>query len=302
MKSNIHILTNSFFNSLDIDGRKRIENFSVFKFPFSKQSLDLIPILKKAYRADYYLSAKVLSGSLTVRIDFKIYKYEKDHCFFITPNNITQLIDFTSDCILEGLTFKSDFIREGKLPENLVTHMDFFSYRYDRVLRLNSNDSRQYSKTICKMCERVSTFKEKVYGMELLVNSFSEFVLEIAGIYKEHRASLGFLINHKEELVYSFVTLARQFHLSERNLSFYSKKLAITTKHLSETTKETIGKTAGEIIDELNLLEAKRLLEYTDLSIAEISDQLKFSSPAFFSKFFSRQAGHSPKAYRLGLN
>ena len=46
------------------------------------------------------------------------------------------------------------------------------------------------------------------------------------------------------------------------------------------------------------LLEAKRQLVYTTQTIQQVSDDLGFSEPAYFSRFFKRFAGVSPRAFR----
>lgn len=58
------------------------------------------------------------------------------------------------------------------------------------------------------------------------------------------------------------------------------------------------GKTPHNLIAERILLEAKRLLTYSDLSIAEIADYLGYSEPTHFGRFFRRYLGLSPHTWR----
>lgn len=55
-----------------------------------------------------------------------------------------------------------------------------------------------------------------------------------------------------------------------------------------------------QILDQRALVEAQRALVYTNLSIAEIADNLGFPDAAYFSRFFARRAGRPPRAYRAG--
>src|SRR5690606_4416094 len=64
----------------------------------------------------------------------------------------------------------------------------------------------------------------------------------------------------KEEIKTEFQQLVTKHCVRERKLPFYAAKLFISPKHLMETIKEETGKTAGEIIDEAVMLEAKLLL------------------------------------------
>lgn len=72
----------------------------------------------------------------------------------------------------------------------------------------------------------------------------------------------------------------------------------LTPKHLSGVVKEVSGKTVGEWIDELVILEAKALLNSSSMNIQEIADRLNFANQSFFGKYFKHYTGMSPKEYR----
>ena len=85
---------------------------------------------------------------------------------------------------------------------------------------------------------------------------------------------------------------------SERSVKFYADQLCLTPKHLSGVVKEVSGKTVGEWIDELVILEAKALLNSSSMNIQEIADRLNFANQSFFGKYFKHYTGMSPKEYR----
>ncbi|MNE89947.1 Transcriptional activator NphR [compost metagenome] len=58
------------------------------------------------------------------------------------------------------------------------------------------------------------------------------------------------------------------------------------------------GQSALQIIHQRLLLEAKRNLIYTNMTVSQVSDSLGFSDPTYFSRFFRRLGGQSPKAFR----
>ena len=101
-----------------------------------------------------------------------------------------------------------------------------------------------------------------------------------------------------EDLFYRFIVLVEEKFKYQRVLSDYAKDLCISTKHLSTLVKELSGRTAGSWIDSYVILEAKRLLISTDMSIQEVSEQLHFANQSFFGKFFKHNTGKSPSQYR----
>ena len=78
----------------------------------------------------------------------------------------------------------------------------------------------------------------------------------------------------------------------------YAELLYITPNHLNALCKDIIGLSAGELIREQVILEAKRLLINLDLSIADIADKLNFSDHSYFIKFFKKHEGLTPEKFR----
>ena len=74
--------------------------------------------------------------------------------------------------------------------------------------------------------------------------------------------------------------------------------LDITPKYLTTATRGLTGKTAGELIDEMLITEAKVLLNESGLPIAHIAESLSFSDQFVFSKFFKKHCGQNPSSYR----
>lgn len=89
------------------------------------------------------------------------------------------------------------------------------------------------------------------------------------------------------------ILLDRSFTTIQR-VQDYALKLKITPHRLIECVREKSGRTPGEIIDERLLLEGKRLLFYSDKTIAEIAYALSFKDPSHFGHFFKRHVGCSP--------
>ena len=101
------------------------------------------------------------------------------------------------------------------------------------------------------------------------------------------------------------VDLARGFrslvdrHLKDHwTVAAYASELAITPTHLNRICRQVLDCSALEVIHDRLLLEAKRNLIYTSMTVKEVSNALCFSDPAYFTRFFAKNAGQSPTAFR----
>jgi AraC family transcriptional regulator, transcriptional activator of pobA len=86
----------------------------------------------------------------------------------------------------------------------------------------------------------------------------------------------------------------------ERLISFYAEKLSMTADRLNDHVKRATGVTAGHLIRQRVLTEAKRQLVFTNQAIHEIAYDLAFSDPSHFTRFFRKQTGTTPQAFREG--
>lgn len=85
---------------------------------------------------------------------------------------------------------------------------------------------------------------------------------------------------------------------SERQIGFYAGKLAMTADRLNDHVKRATGVTAGHLLRQRLLTEAKRQLVFTDLTIGEVAYDLAFADPSHFARFFKKQTGSTPQAFR----
>jgi len=94
--------------------------------------------------------------------------------------------------------------------------------------------------------------------------------------------------------------LIEEHFRKERLISFYAEKLAMTADRLNDHVKRATGVTAGHLIRQRVLTEAKRQLVFTNQAIHEIAYDLAFSDPSHFTRFFRKQTGTTPQAFREG--
>lgn len=163
-----------------------------------------------------------------------------------------------------------------------------------------ATDVARIEEPLQRLAHRIEHLADHPRGRELVQHTFMELCLEFSagGDCPEHGTSAT--NGRKEELVARFVDLAQEHHVHRRRLSFYSERLAVTSKHLSETVKDVTGRTAMQVLNDLLVSRSKSLLHERGRSISQVAYDLAFGDPTVFSKFFKRMTGRSPREFRAG--
>ncbi|OLF13935.1 AraC family transcriptional regulator [Actinophytocola xinjiangensis] len=95
-----------------------------------------------------------------------------------------------------------------------------------------------------------------------------------------------------------FVRLVGRAGLEPWLVRDYARHLGVTPGHLTEAVRLATGRTPAEHVRAARAREAMRLLVSTDLTVRRIADRVGFADPAYFCRFFRREAGVSPGDFR----
>jgi len=108
-------------------------------------------------------------------------------------------------------------------------------------------------------------------------------------------------VTHQTPIGRKFNTLIETQFANGWSVRDYADALAVTPGHLSRVVRAETGLAASKVIEERIIREARRNLSYTNMSISEIAYDLGFIDPAYFSRFFSKSVGISPRKFRANL-
>ncbi|HKK79985.1 MAG TPA: AraC family transcriptional regulator [Phaeodactylibacter sp.] len=247
------------------------------------------------HRHDYYTVLLVMDAAGEHLIDDHRYPFEGEQVFFVSPGQVHQVALRQKP---KGwvLTFTADFLLGNNIPESFISNINLFrDFGETPPLQLDETTKSRLCRTVREMESCLPpelSYRERALGA----------LLQLFLIYCNNSCSL-----HANQLDESnpgvcrwrsFKKLVDQQYAHWHKVQDYANELYVTPKHLSQTVKNITGKTAKTIIQDRILLEAKRLLIHTELSVKEIALRLGFEAPLHFSAFFKKQAGQSASEFR----
>lgn len=148
--------------------------------------------------------------------------------------------------------------------------------------------------------ERLSLYRpdEKELYSSIIHNIVETLILD--GMRHISHMSLNSTAEHSiyMDTVNSFRILLHRDFRKNKTTGYYADLLNMTSRRLTQITEKVLGKTPKQLITEKLIKEGVRLLKYSNLSVAEISDDLVFSDDGNFSNFIKRNTGKTPSDIR----
>jgi AraC family transcriptional regulator, transcriptional activator of pobA len=189
--------------------------------------------------------------------------------------------------------FQPEFLSHH--PKGTREEFPFFQTTEINVFPISAEDKANLKDHLLHLNK---TFKHShPYRTQKLQALLLAFLFDCKALYENYRSSLE-QQGTKSSLVTRFQQLLEQHYLTKQSIKEYAAMLHVSPNHLSQVVSSSLGHKASNLITDRVLLEAKKLLRYSDLSIAEIGDYLGFSEPTHFTRFFKRNTDVKPLEYR----
>jgi AraC family transcriptional activator of pobA len=99
-----------------------------------------------------------------------------------------------------------------------------------------------------------------------------------------------------------FAALLERAFARHHEVGYYADALAVPAAALSRALVNLTGRGTKELIVERAMVEAMRLLRFTDLTVGEVAFRVGYGDPLYFSRAFKRFTGRAPQAYRTEVH
>lgn len=252
--------------------------------------------VKYPHRHDFFEVLYLKKGSGFHVIDGNNYEI-KPPCVFFMSRGQAHKLELSQD--IEGyiFIFTADFYLLNRTDQNRLIEFPFFYtiHQDNPPLQIeNESDIRFLEDLFRKGIAEIA--RPDGYSVEML-RSILDLILTTCSA--RYQVSESLMNKGKGQiLVKRFFHLLEENHRKNLSLNEYAQMIGVTANHLTQTIKQLTGKTSSQIIKDKQLLEIKRLLVHTNLSVSEIAGQLNFDDQSYFTKFFKRETGVTPLQYR----
>lgn len=231
---------------------------------------------------NYYLFIFIDTGSLRVSVDFNEGVLEAHTCGFLEPGKVHQYKQSSPDAhgfilgVDSSLLYKTTLTRLGRFTFKKTKftidrrHEEELGVLFPLLLRRRSKStSPAFAQPIIAIFEEIATLDSEDQSCGRTMNIFLEFKTFVKKyLYREHKPS------------------------------FYADKLNITSGYLNEVVNNVMYVSTQKYILSEIIMQARRELATSSLSIQQVAEQLGYDDPAYFSRIFSKVYGMSPQAFR----
>jgi AraC-like DNA-binding protein len=232
---------------------------------------------KGIHRDSHYLFLFLQSGKAEVMVDFKDFKVEGPAVFCITPGQVHYSKNF--DIYGWFLAVNSDLV-----PNEVRA---VFEESLFPILPVKIEP--EFAKTLDECAQLLYVYHKKAKNDLNIVQSLLDaYTAMMTSVFAEKPNQEEIKESRALKLTRQFKTLVKQRFKTLKSPSSYAELMNISPSYLTEVVKDITGKPAGYWIQQEIIIEAKRLLFYTDLTVKEIANELGYDDYAYFSRLFSK--------------
>lgn len=277
MKREVNIKTFNFKTSVvEIE----VKNLSFIK--------ELPNLLGMPHKVSFYQLVWINKGQAKHRIDFHEIQIHADEVLVISPGQVCEF-DTTSEYSGKMILFTDSFFSVSEADTNFLYTSQILS-----LIKQNR---------IVSICPLLMGNLMQLLEEEMKVSAdkyqagISQSILRIILFAAERTLKATHSANILS-LASDFCNAVETNFKENKKLEYYTNLLAVGEKALSREIKELTGETPKVYIDKRVVLEAKRLLAYSSLSVKEIGFSLGFEEPANFNNFFRKHTNRTPIQFR----
>ena len=264
---------------------------------FARQDTLKTP-LNKPHRLDFYQILFITRGKGIHYLDFQKHAFQSGSILFMSKGQV-QSFDVENDKDGFLILFTEDFLSKNLIHSDVLSFYRLYNYHLHLpIIQPDQVETNVFDNIVNEIYIEYN-FPDHFAKEEILRLLLKLLLLRAERIKRtllpqeknaEWFIQFGIFQNRLEE------------HISDtRNAKDYAKMMAVSYKHLNVICKSITRLTAKEIIDNFLVLEIKRHLAVSEISIKELAYKLGFGEPTNFVKYFKKHTNQTPSQFRKNL-
>jgi len=253
------------------------------------------------FRSDTYSIILLTQGEAKYKIGLSEYHITDGSLYFQAPQHLRYYNRLSE---WEGfvIVFMNGFFEKHSALKELVTQFEGFKITSQVVVPLEKNVLEETEKIFQHLydisySESSFRFAKAKPLLELILLQSKELYSALYQKRKETKQNR--IVKAFEHMVEQHLYDITQNRVEKvLGIAEIAKKINVNATYLGEVLKKATGKTPKEILSDRIILEARSLLNNTDMAISEIAYFLKFQDASNFTKFFKQKMGVSPSEFR----
>ena len=249
---------------------------------------ELPKLLGQPHKATFYQIIWITEGEATFRIDLRDITIQSNEILIISAGQVCEF-DTKSNYSGKLILFTGTFFTMTELDSNFLHTAEILN-----PVSLNKTVSicPQLAENLTALLDEELKHPVDKFQAGIAQSFLRVLLLETERQLTANPSSLSNNIGRK------FYNAVEQHFKENRNTEFYVNLLGVNEKALSKKVKALTGNTPKIYIDSRTILEAKRLLSYSSLSIKEVGFELGFDEPTNFNKYFRKHTGVTPAQFK----
>lgn len=248
------------------------------------------------HRTDFYILLIVTQGKGVHVIDFEEIELKTNDILIISPDQVHY---FRPEKNYDGLliAFTETFYAQSAYDKDFLGSAHIFNpLRGTPLLKPAVGEIAFFKESLNSLNTELNKFYDN-FQTPILHNHLSNLLYYAERSFIQSSDS-NILLSKDCLYTLAFKKLVRQKFIEHITVREYANELLISERRLQKATKIALGKSPKAYINDHIVLESKRLLVHENATIKEISYRLGFEEPTNFTKFFTKQTGHSPKVLK----
>lgn len=243
------------------------------------------------HRHSFYTLILFLEGTGQHIVDFDKIRIKPNRLFFLNPNQV-HLLKVNEAVKYDIIQFSENYVLFYN--SSISIHQDFkFISPLNAQIFVDLENSKTYE--LHQLFRQIKKERESPLSNDKVVANYLQIVLEKIKIYLEPSQNLNNDIN---PIIQSYFNLIECHFNESLSVKHYSDKLNISSNYLNILSNRETGKSALSHVNDRLILEAKRLVVHSDLSISQIAHKLNYCDTSYFIKKFKASTGVSPKEFK----